>query len=152
MRDTFIARLSELAADDPSIMLVTGDLGFKVLDGFIERFPRQFLNVGVAEQNMMGVAVGLSLTGRKVFTYSIGNFPTTRCLEQLRNDACYHQANVTVVVVGVGFSYGALGFSHHATDDLSMLRALPGMTVVTPGDDFCSTINTQYFRFRREIT
>lgn len=134
MRDTFIKRLSQLVEQDPQIMLVTGDLGFKVLDDYAARFPKNFLNLGVAEQNMTGVAVGLALSGKTVFTYSIGNFPTLRCLEQLRNDACYHGANVKVVVIGAGFSYGALGFSHHATEDVSILRALPGMTLVTPSD------------------
>lgn len=134
MRDTFIAELARQVELDPSIMLLTGDLGFKVLDDYRERFPKNFLNVGVAEQNMTGLAVGMALAGRKVFTYSIGNFPTLRCLEQLRNDACYHGANVNVVVIGAGFSYGGLGFSHHATEDVSILRALPGLTVVTPCD------------------
>jgi transketolase len=123
----------DLAAVDPRVMLVTGDLGFGVLDRFSSRFPSQFLNAGVAEQNMTGVATGLALEGRIVFTYSIGNFPTLRCLEQIRNDAAYHRANVKVVAVGGGFSYGALGMSHHATEDLAILRAIPEITVVSPG-------------------
>lgn len=129
-----MARLSELAASNDRVMLITGDLGFGVLDSFAERFPRQFLNAGVAEQNMTGLATGLALEGRIVFTYSIGNFPTLRCLEQIRNDAAYHGANVKVVAIGGGFSYGALGVSHHATEDLAILRAIPGITVVAPGD------------------
>jgi transketolase len=134
MRDAFIAKLTSLAADNPKIMLITGDLGFGVLDKFSARFPKQFLNVGVAEQNMTGVATGLAMEGRIVFTYSIGNFPTLRCLEQIRNDAAYHDANVKVVAIGGGFSYGALGISHHATEDISIMRALPNVTVVAPGD------------------
>lgn len=134
MRDEFIRQLLELARDDRRIMLVTGDLGFAVLDQFRRELPKQFLNVGVAEQNMSGVAAGLALSGKVVFTYSIGNFTTLRCLEQLRNDVCYHRANVNAVAVGGGFSYGPLGFSHHATEDLAILRALPEMTVVSPGD------------------
>jgi transketolase len=134
MRGAFVNRLIELASADPRIFLITGDLGFGVLTPYWERFPRQFLNAGVAEQNMTGLATGLALEGRIVFTYSIANFPTLRCLEQIRNDACYHEANVKIVAVGGGFSYGALGISHHATEDLSILRALPGMTVVVPGD------------------
>ncbi|MBV6457704.1 MAG: 1-deoxy-D-xylulose-5-phosphate synthase [Fimbriimonadaceae bacterium] len=133
MRDHFIQRLMELAAADSRLMLVTGDLGFGVLTKFQERFPRQYLNVGVAEQNLTGVATGLALEGRTVFTYSIGNFPTLRCLEQVRNDAAYHDANVKVVAIGGGFSYGQLGMSHHATEDLSILRALPGVEVASPG-------------------
>jgi transketolase len=115
-------------------MLVTGDLGFGVLRRFSERFPRQYLNAGVAEQNMTGLAVGMALEGRTVFTYSIGNFPTLRCLEQIRNDACYHDANLKIVCVGGGFTYGSLGISHHATEDLAILRSLPGITVIAPGD------------------
>jgi transketolase len=135
MRDSFTARLEKLAAIDPRIFLITGDLGFGVLDKFEKKFPRQYLNAGVAEQNMTGVATGLALEGRVVFTYSIGNFPTLRCLEQIRNDAAYHGANVKVVAIGGGFSYGSLGMSHHATEDLAILRAL-GVTVVAPGCDW----------------
>src|SRR5438552_14952205 len=109
MRNAFLRRLTEIAAADPRIMLVTGDLGFGVLDEFEKKLPRQFLNAGVAEQNMTAVATGMAMDGYTVFTYSIGNFPTLRCLEQLRNDAFYHGANVKVVSVGGGFSYGQLG-------------------------------------------
>ena len=134
MRDAFVSSLTELAAADPAILLVTGDLGFGVLTDFARRFPRQYVNAGVAEQNMTGLATGIALEGRTVFTYSIGNFPTLRCLEQIRNDACYHEANVKIVSVGCGMSYGALGISHHATEDISILRALPSITVVSPCD------------------
>jgi transketolase len=133
MRDTFVRRLEALAASDPRIMLITGDLGFGVLNGFAQRLPRQYLNAGVAEQNMTGLATGLALDGRIVFTYSIANFPVLRCLEQIRNDAAYHHANVKVVAIGAGFSYGPLGMSHHATEDLAILRAVRGITVVSPG-------------------
>src|SRR5882724_10004102 len=117
-------------------MLITGDLGFGVLDEFEKQFPAQYVNTGVAEQNMTAVATGLALDGFTVFTYSIGNFPTLRCLEQLRNDTFYHAANVKVVSVGGGFSYGQLGMSHHATEDLSILRALPGTEVCAPGSAY----------------
>src|SRR5207249_4838922 len=100
----------------------------------LEAFPSRFLNVGVAEQNMTGIATGLALTGSVVFTYSIANFPTLRCLEQIRNDVCYHGADVKVVSVGGGLAYGPLGFSHHATEDLAILRCLPGMLIASPGD------------------
>jgi transketolase len=136
VRDTFIKRLTEIAARDPRVLLITGDLGFGVLTEFAKRYPKQYLNAGVAEQNMTGLATGLAMEGRTVFTYSIGNFPTLRCLEQIRNDACYHDANVKVVAIGGGFSYGALGISHHATEDLAIMRALPDITVVAPGDDW----------------
>jgi transketolase len=134
VRDAFIRTLTELAPQHPELLLLTGDLGFGVLNDFIARFPRQFLNVGVAEQNMSGLAAGLALEGHTVFTYSIGNFPTLRCLEQIRNDICYHRANVKIVCVGGGMSYGPVGMSHHATEDLAILRSLPGMLVFSPGD------------------
>lgn len=132
MRDRFIHTLCQLAASDPRIMLITGDLGFAVLDEYRRRFPRQFINAGVAEQNMTLVATGMALEGHIVFTYSIGNFPTLRCLEMIRNDAAYHGANVKVVSIGGGFSYGPLGISHHATEDLAIMRALPDVTCVSP--------------------
>jgi transketolase len=133
VRDAFIARLTLLAEADPRVMLITGDLGFGVLTRFASERPRQFLNAGVAEANMTGLATGLALSGRVVFTYSIANFPTLRCLEQLRNDAAYHGADVKAVAIGGGFSYGPLGMSHHATEDLAILRAIPDVTVVSPG-------------------
>jgi transketolase len=133
VRDAFITRLTQLAESDGRIFLITGDLGFGVLTRFASDLPRQYLNVGVAEQNMTGVATGLALEGRVVFTYSIANFPTLRCLEQIRNDAAYHGANVKVVAIGGGFSYGQLGMSHHATEDLAILRSIPEMTVMSPG-------------------
>jgi len=134
VRDAFIRVLTRLAPQRPELLLLTGDLGFGVLNEYTARFPRQFLNAGVAEQNMSGLAAGLALEGHTVFTYSIGNFPTLRCLEQIRNDICYHSANVKIVCVGGGMSYGAVGFSHHATEDLAILRALPHMLVLSPGD------------------
>lgn len=134
MRDAFVASLTELAAKDSAVILLTADLGFGIFDDFSRRFPDQFLNVGVAEQNMTGVATGLALEGYKVFTYSIANFATLRCLEQIRNDAAYHGANITIVASGGGFTYGSLGMSHHATEDVAILRALPGVTVVVPAD------------------
>lgn len=134
MRDAFVAELTRLAETDPSVMLVTGDLGFGVLTEFARRFPGQYLNAGVAEQNMAGLAAGLALEGRRVFTYSIANFPTLRCLEQIRNDICYHDLPVTVVSVGGGFAYGPLGFSHHATEDVAIMGALPGLRVMAPND------------------
>ena len=123
-----------MAPAHPEMLLLSGDLGFGVLNEFIGKFPRQFLNMGVAEQNMSGVAAGLGLEGHTVFTYSIGNFPTIRCLEQIRNDICYHNSNVKIVCVGAGMSYGPVGMSHHATEDLAIIRSLPGMEVYSPGD------------------
>ncbi len=133
MRDTFIKTLTECVETQKNIFLITGDLGFGVLTEFAKNYPKNFLNAGVAEQNMTGVAAGMAMEGRILFTYSIGNFSTLRCLEQIRNDVCYHDANVKIVSVGGGFSYGALGFSHHATEDVAILRSIPGLTVVVPG-------------------
>jgi len=133
MRDSFTSELTRMVEKDPNIILISGDLGFGVFDDFIERFPNNFINAGVAEQNMTGMAAGLAKEGFKIFTYSIGNFSTLRCLEQIRNDACYHNLNVNVVSVGAGFSYGPLGMSHHATEDLTIMRALPNVTVLSPG-------------------
>jgi transketolase len=134
MRDVFVRTLTAIADKRPDVVLLTADLGFGVLADFAARFPKQFLNVGVAEQNMTGLATGLALEGRIVFTYSLGSFPTLRCFEQIRNDACYHEADVKIVTVGGGMSYGAVGASHHATEDLAAMRALPNMTVIAPGD------------------
>jgi len=121
-----------LAEKDSNLMLLTGDLGYGVFEEFEKKYPKQYLNVGVAEQNMMGVAAGLALEGKIIFTYSIGNFPTLRCLEQIRNDACYHELNINIIATGGGFSYGGLGMSHHATEDLAIMRALPGVTLIAP--------------------
>ena len=134
MRNRFIAEIERRAETDSRIVVMTADLGYSVLDGFREKFPDRFVNVGICEQNMASMAAGLALSGYRVFTYSIGNFPVMRCLEQLRNDVCYHNADVTVVAVGGGFAYGQLGMSHHATEDLAITRSLPGMKVYVPAD------------------
>ena len=117
MRTAFVDSLLAEARERADIMLLTGDLGFSVLERFRDALPNQYLNVGVAEQNMTGIAAGLADIGRTVFTYSIANFPTLRCLEQIRNDVCYHHANVKIVAVGGGYAYGAQGYTHHAIED-----------------------------------
>lgn len=134
MRDTFVKTLLDIAKKDKNVYIVTGDLGFGVLKPFFEQLPKQIINAGIAEQNMTSVAAGLALTGKTVFTYSIGNFPTLRCIEQIRNDCAYHNANVKIVCVGGGFVYGSLGMSHHATEDIAMMRSLPDVSVFAPGD------------------
>lgn len=134
MRNHIVNGISELAEQDSRIVMVTADLGFGVLEGFAKRFPDRYINCGIAEQNMAAIAAGLALEGDVVFTYSIGNFPTLRCLEQIRNDICYHNANVKILAVGGGFSYGSLGMTHHATEDLSIMRSLPNMRVYAPAD------------------
>jgi transketolase len=134
LRTSFIKTLYEIAGRDPRVTLIVGDLGFGVVTDFARRYPNQFINAGVSEQNMTGLAAGMALAGRIVFTYSIANFPTLRCIEQIRNDVCYHGANVKIVAVGGGYAYGSLGMTHHATEDFAILRSLPGLKVVAPGD------------------
>lgn len=134
MRGAFFRGLLALAERDHRINLIVGDLGFGVVEEFARRFPDRFLNAGIAEQNMTGIAAGMALSGKIVFTYSIANFPILRCLEQVRNDVCYHKANVKIVAVGGGLAYGSLGATHHATEDLAIMRALPRMVVIAPGD------------------
>lgn len=134
MRNAFLDALFDMALVDERVTFITGDLGYRVVEKFMEQRPRQFLNAGVAEANMTGLAAGMALSGKVVFTYSIANFPTLRCLEQIRNDVCYHDANVKIVSIGGGFSYGSMGATHHAIEDLAIMRALPNLTVVAPGD------------------
>ncbi len=134
MRTVFNKTLLEIAEKRDNIAMVLADIGYGEIEGFAEAHPDRYFNVGVAEQNMTGIACGMALEGYTVVTYSIANFPTLRCLEQIRNDVCYHNADVKIVVIGGGVSYGALGVSHHSTEDIAILRALPNMTVVVPCD------------------
>lgn len=134
MRNAFIEELVTLATQHPHIALVVGDLGYSVVEPFADRFPDRFINAGVAEQNMTGLAAGMASEGYHVFTYSIANFPTFRCAEQIRNDVDYHQLPVTVVSVGGGLAYGALGYSHHAVQDYALMRSFPNMLIAAPGD------------------
>jgi len=134
MRNAFIQELVSLARIHPHIALIVGDLGYSVVEPFADEFPDRFINAGVAEQNMTGLAAGMASEGYHVFTYSIANFPTFRCAEQIRNDVAYHNLPVTVVAVGGGLAYGALGYSHHAVQDYALIRAMPGMLIAAPGD------------------
>jgi len=134
MRTAFINQLIEESKINNKIFLLVGDLGFNVVEPFVELFPNRFLNVGIAEQNMAGIAAGLAIEGYCVYIYSIGNFPTLRCMEQIRYDICYHNLNVKIIAVGGGFAYGPLGASHHATEELGMLRTIPNLVVCAPGD------------------
>lgn len=134
MRNAFIEELVTLAEANNHIALVVGDLGYSVIEEFADRFPDRFINAGVAEQNMTGLAAGMASEGYHVFTYSIANFPTFRCAEQIRNDVDHHRLPVTVVAVGGGVAYGALGYSHHAVQDYAMMRAMPNMVIAAPGD------------------
>lgn len=134
MRTTFINQLVEEARQNERIFLLVGDLGFHVVEPFAEVFPERFLNVGICEQNMAGIAGGLAMNGWIVYCYSIGNFPTLRCIEQIRNDIVYYNSNVRIVSVGAGYAYGSQGVSHQATEDVAMLRSLPNMVVCSPSD------------------
>lgn len=134
MRNAFIQELVALARQHSQIALVVGDLGYSVIEPFADEFPDRFINAGVAEQNMTGLAAGMASEGYHVFTYSIANFPTFRCAEQIRNDVAYHNLPVTVVAVGGGLAYGALGYSHHAVQDYALMRSMPNMLIAAPGD------------------
>lgn len=134
MRNTFIEELVALATTHDHIALVVGDLGYSVVEPFADCFPDRFINAGVAEQNMTGLASGMASEGYHVFTYSIANFPTFRCAEQIRNDIDYHNLHVTIVAVGGGLAYGNLGYSHHAVQDYALIRCMPNMLIAAPGD------------------
>ncbi len=158
MRNSFIKTLIEIARKDESIFFITGDLGFSVLEPFANEFPERFLNIGIAEQNMIGVAAGLAKEGYTVFIYSLGNFPTLRCMEQIRYDLAYHKLNVKVIAVGAGYAYGPLGVSHHTTEDIGMLRTIPDLMVTSPADplevemltrEFCQNKNPCYMRINK---
>ena len=134
MRNAFIEELVALAHLHDNIALVVGDLGYSVIEPFVESFPDRFVNAGVAEQNMAGLAAGMASEGYHVFTYSIANFPTFRCAEQIRNDIDHHRLAVTTVAVGGGVAYGNLGYSHHAVQDYALMRTMPNMLIAAPGD------------------
>ncbi len=135
MRGIFNKTLIKIAEKDPRIHMVLADIGYGEIEGFARRFPDRYYNCGVMEQQMTGAACGIAMEGGIAVTYSIANFPTLRCLEQIRNDVCYHNANVKIVNIGGGVSYGALGISHHSTEDIAIMRALPNMVVVVPCDN-----------------
>lgn len=134
MRDAFLGSLISLAESDDRIALLTGDLGFGVVEKFGNKFPDRFWNCGVAEQSMISIAAGLAKAGMRPFVYSIANFPTFRCLEQIRNDVCYHNLPVTIVSVGAGLGYGTLGYTHHGIEDIAAIRPLPNISVYSPSD------------------
>lgn len=134
MRTAFIQQLIKEAETNERIFLIVGDLGYSVVEPFRDKFPERFLNAGIAEQNMAGMAAGLAKEGYNVYIYSIANFPTLRCMEQIRYDIAYHNLNVKIVSVGAGYAYASLGVSHHATEDIGMMRTIPNMVVCSPGD------------------
>lgn len=134
MRNRFIQELTKAAELDEKIVLIVGDLGYGLVEQFADKFPKRFINVGVAEQNMIGLSAGMASEGYHVFVYSIANFPTFRCAEQIRNDVAYHELPVTIVAVGGGLAYGNLGYSHHAVQDYGLMRMLPNLLIAAPGD------------------
>jgi transketolase len=134
MRSLFNKVLVDIAREDERIWMILADIGYGEIEPFRDAFPKRWFNCGVAEQNMTGVACGVAMEGNIAITYSIANFPTLRCLEQIRNDVCYHNANVKIVIIGGGLAYGPLGVSHQATEDIAIMRALPNMVVFCPGD------------------
>jgi transketolase len=134
MRNAFADEITKLGATDPRVVLLSGDIGNKLFDKFKEGAPGRFFNCGVAEANMMSVASGMALCGLRPVIYTITPFTTTRCFEQIRVDACYHRAPVVIVGTGSGMSYAELGPTHHSCEDMAILRALPEMTVIAPGD------------------
>jgi len=136
MRNNFFDKLFESFKFNENIFLLTADIGYSVLEKFKEYDNKRFINVGIAEQNMIGIASGLAHEGKILYVYSIGNFPSLRCLEQIRYDIAYHNKNVKVVSVGAGFAYGQLGASHHATEDVSIMRSIPNILVCNPADRF----------------
>jgi transketolase len=136
MRNAFADELTRLGDKDPRIVMLSGDIGNRLFDKFKARHPSRFFNCGVAEANMMGVAAGMAMNGLRPVAYTITPFVTTRCLEQIRTDVCYHEAPVTIVAVGAGLSYSGLGPTHHSCEDISFLRSIPNMVVICPGDAF----------------
>jgi transketolase len=134
MRNAFAAIITELAAADPRVVLLSGDIGNRLFDNFKAKFPDRFYNCGVAEANMTGMAAGMAMNGLRPFTYTITPFGTTRVLEQIRVDVCYHNVPVTIVGTGSGLSYASLGPTHHSCEDVALLRCLPNMTVICPAD------------------
>jgi transketolase len=136
MRTAFINELMTLAEQDKRIVLLTADVGFSVFERFKEKYPNRFYNVGIAEQNLIGVAAGLALRGKKPYAYSIVPFLTMRACEQVRVDVCYHNLDVKLIGVGGGFAYGLLGPTHHAIEDIAITRSFPNMNVIAPGDPY----------------
>lgn len=134
MRNAFAAELTALASEDKRIFLLYADIGNRLFNEYKKRFPERFLNCGVAEANMTSMAAGMALCGLRPITYTIAPFATTRCLEQIRLDVCYHNVPVIIVGVGAGLSYARLGATHHSCEDIAFLRSLPNMTVICPGD------------------
>jgi transketolase len=134
MRNAFAEEITRIGAADDRVVLLSGDIGNRLFDDFKERSPERFFNCGVAEANMMSVAAGMALSGLRPVVYTITPFVTTRCLEQIRDDVCYHKAPVTIVGVGSGLGYASLGATHQSLEDIAFLRLFPEMVVLCPAD------------------
>lgn len=134
MRDSFISSIYKATALNKNVMCIVGDLGAFLLRSYIRDFPKNYFNLGAAEQNIVGVAAGLAMSGKIPFIYSITPFITSRCHEQIKIDVCYNNANVKIIGVGSGVSYGTMGSTHHSLEDIAIMRALPNMVIVSPSD------------------
>lgn len=138
MRDAFFDSLYKIAKDDPRVILITSDTGAICHNNFRKDLKHQYLNVGIAEQNLVGVAAGLAMAGKIIYIYAIVPFVTMRCYEQIRIDLCYMNLPVTIVSIGAGYDYSTLGPTHHGTEDIALMRVLPGMTIFSPSDSIMS--------------
>jgi transketolase len=136
MRNAFAKEITALAQKDPSVVLLSGDIGNRLFDDFKAKCPDRFYNCGVAEANMMSMAAGLASCGLRPVVYTITPFLTYRCMEQIRDDVCYHNQKVVIVGTGSGLSYASLGTTHHSCEEMGMLRLLPGLSVLAPADPF----------------
>ena len=143
MRAAFADTITEIAKKRKDLFVITNDLGYSVLEPFIEKYPDKYLNVGIAEQNMIGIAAGLALSGFTPVIFSIIPFAIMRCFEQVRDDICYHNLNIKIVGVGSGLAYGSLGPTHHSIEDIALTRVLPNMSVICPGDPVEASLATK---------
>ena len=134
MRNAFAEEVFKIAGEDEALVLLSADTGNRLFDGFKEKFSERFINCGIAEANMTGMASGMCMSGLRPITYTLATFNTVRCLEQIRVDICYHNLPVTIVGVGAGLSYANLGYTHQATEDIGILRTFPNMSILCPAD------------------
>lgn len=144
MRSAVIDSIYNQMKENKNVYFLTGDLGFSVVEKIEADFPDRFINIGIAEQNMIGIAAGLALTGKKVYVYSIIPFVTMRCFEQIRNDLCYHNLDVTIIGAGAGLSYGILSATHFALEDIAILRPLPHLSIFSPADAMTASLGMKY--------
>ncbi len=143
MRNSTINHLTEYAAADDNIFVIAGDGGYGVLDKYQQEMPKQYLNMGVAEQNAIGFAAGLAMTGRKVFVYNITPFVLYRCYEQVRNDICYQKVPVVLIGIGSGLAYAPGGMTHYSVEDIALARTMPGLEIISPADpvEACASVD-----------